>query len=135
MFKQYPRIKNKWGNKSHQERPGERYKFSIRVDLMRINKIRLIENTAGYENGYRFHSYDSQVFPTIRTQSTTIPNYASPNRLYIYKKWKCVDLLTVTRYTLTVKKDHAILGTSINFSQRLLFIHHHSQSEGGGNLH
>ena len=71
--------------------------FAIREGLLRINKRGLIENTAGYENGYRFHSYDSQVFPTIRTQSTTIPNYASPNRLYIYKKWKCVESLTVTR--------------------------------------
>ena len=73
------------------------YSFAIREGLLRINKRGLIENTAGYENGYRFHSYDSQVFPTIRTQSTTIPNYASPNRLYIYKKWKCVESLTVTR--------------------------------------
>ena len=57
---------------------------------MIINKPILLRN----ENGYRFHSHHSKTILTIRTQSTTIPNYASPNRLYIYKKWKCVESLT-----------------------------------------
>jgi len=84
--------------------------FAIREGLLRINKRRLIENTAGNENGYRFHSYDSQVFPTIRTQCTTIPNYASPNRLYIYKKWKCVEMLTVTRMHVDSQKRSCHIG-------------------------
>ena len=60
---------------------------------MRINKVKLLRN----ENGYRFYSHQSTANLNLRTQSTTIPNYASPNRLYIYKKWKCVEMLTVTR--------------------------------------
>ena len=87
--------------------------FAIREGLLRINKRRLIENYGLNENGYRFHSYDSQVFLTTRTQFTTIARSLVSLVLYIYKKWKCVEMLTVTRYTLTVKKDHAILGTSI----------------------
>ena len=58
---------------------------------MIINKSILLRN----ENGYRFHSHYSKAILTIRTQCTTIPNYASPNRLYIYKKWKCVEMLTL----------------------------------------
>ncbi len=63
------------------------------VVLMRINKSILLRN----ENDNRFHSHQSTANLKSRTQSTTIPNYASPNRLYIYKKWKCVESLTVTR--------------------------------------
>ena len=89
------------------------YSFAIREGLLRINKRGLIENTAEYENGYRFHSYDSQVFLTTRTQSTTIPNYASPKLFYIYKKWKCVESLTVSRWTLTSANSVGMIGTSI----------------------
>jgi hypothetical protein len=60
---------------------------------MIINKSVLLRN----KNGYRFHSHQSTANLKSRTQSTTIPNYASPNRLYIYKKWKCVEMLTVSR--------------------------------------
>ena len=74
--------------------------------LMRINKAILLRN----ENDNRFHSYDSQVFPTIRTQSTTIPNYASPNLLYIYIKWKCVEMLTVTRMHVDSQKRSCHIG-------------------------
>ena len=61
------------------------------VVLMRINKSILLRN----ENDNRFHSHQSTANLDLRTQSTTIPNYASPNRLYIYKKWKCVEMLTL----------------------------------------
>ena len=97
MIKNNPQLNKNIVNKSVPARPGERSIFSIRVSLMRINKGVVIEN----ENGYHFQmgilSHHSQVFPTIRTQSTTIPNYANPNRLYIYKKGECVESLTVTR--------------------------------------
>jgi len=87
---------------------------------MRINKGLVIENENGYrfqnrsiENDSHLQSYDSQVFLTTRTQSTTIARSLVSLVLYIYKKWKCVESLTVTRWTLTVKKGYAILGTSI----------------------
>ena len=63
------------------------------VVLMRINKSILLRN----KNDNRFQSHQSTANLKSRTQSTTIPNYASPNLLYIYKKWKCVESLTVTR--------------------------------------
>ena len=87
------------------------------------------------ENGYRFHSHHSKAILTIRTQSATIAESLVSLVLYIYKKWKCVESLTIPGTTLTVENRFANMGTSINFSQRLLFIHHYSQSEGGGNLH
>ena len=115
MSKQYPQIKNIWGNKSaHRVKPG-RGQFSIRrinenqqAVLMIINKSILLRN----ENGYRFHSHQSTANLNLRTQSTTIPNTLIAKGLYIYKKWKCVEMLTVTRNTLTVKKHQATLGTS-----------------------
>ena len=61
--------------------------FSIRVVndnqqavLMKINKPILLRN----ENDNRFHSHQSTANLKSRPQSTTIPNYASPNLLYIY---------------------------------------------------
>jgi len=87
------------------------------------------------ENDNRFHSHQSTAILTIRTQCTTIACSLVSLVLYIYKKWNCVESLTIPGSTLTVGNRFAIVGTSINFSQRLLFIHHHSQSEGGGNLH
>lgn len=115
MIKNNPQIKNKWGNKSaFRGKPGGG-QFSIRrVNenqqgvLMIINKPILLRN----ENGYRFHSHQSTANLKSRIQSATIARSLMSLVLYIYKKWKCVESLTVTRYTLTVKKDHAILGTS-----------------------
>ena len=86
------------------------HSFAIREGLLRINKRGFIENTAGYENGYCFHSYDSQVFLTIRTQSTTIPKFANPNLLYIYKKGKCVEMLTVSRKHVDSQKRSCHIG-------------------------
>ena len=113
MFKQYPQLNQINVNKCPSIKFHLGHTFAIREGLLRINKRGVIENTAGYENGYRFHSYDSQVFPTIRTQCTTIPNYASPNRLYIYKKWKCVELLTIPGSWLTGRNSVGMIGTSI----------------------
>ena len=135
MFKKNPQLNKNKCNKYPSIKFHLGHSFAIREGLLRINKRRLIENIAQYENGYRFHSHHSKANLTIRTQSATIARSLVPLVLYIYKKGKCVESLTVSRNTLTVKKGYAILGTSINFSQRLLFIHHHSQSEGGGNLH
>ena len=98
MSKQYPQIKNKWGNKSaYRGKPGEG-QFSIRrVNenqqgvLMIINKPILLRN----ENGYRFHSHQSTANLTIRTQSATIARSLVSLVLYIYKKWKCVESLTI----------------------------------------
>ena len=89
--------------------------FSIRVVnenqqvvLMRINKSILLRN----ENDNRFHSYQSTANLNLRTQSATIPNTLIAKGLYIYKKWKCVEMLTVTRNTLTGLKVFANMGTS-----------------------
>jgi len=138
LKKQYPQIKNIWGNKSaYRAKPGGG-QFSIRVVnenqqvvLMIINKPILLRN----ENGYRFYSHQSTANLNLRTQSATITNTLIAKGLYIYKKWKCVESLTKPGNTLTGQNRFVIVGTSINFSQRLLFIHHYSQSEGGGNLH
>ena len=138
MFKKNPQLIKINGNKTaYRGQPGGG-QFSIRrvnenqqAVLMIINKSILLRN----ENGYRFHSHQSTANLNLRTQSTTIPNTLIAKVLYIYKKWKCVELLTIPGITLTSANRFAIVGTSINFSQRLLFIHHHSQSEGGGNLH
>ena len=95
MFKKNPQLNNKSVNKCPSIKFHLGHSFAIREGLLRINKIRLIENTAGYENGYRFHSYDSQVFLTTRTQSTTIARSLVSLVLYIYKKGKCVESLTI----------------------------------------
>ena len=67
--------------------------FSIRVInenqlelLMIINKQLLMRM-----------SRQSQANLKSRTQSATIPIFARHSRLYIYKKWKCVEMLTVSR--------------------------------------
>ena len=72
--------------------------FSIRVVnenqqvvLMRINKSILLRN----ENDNRFHSHHSKAILNLRTQSATIPIFANRKVLYIYKKWKCVESLTI----------------------------------------
>ena len=76
---------------------------------MRINKVKLLRNG----NGYRFHSHQSTANLKSRTQSATIPNTLIAKGLYIYKKWKCVEMLTVTRWTLTGLKVFANMGTYI----------------------
>ena len=58
---------------------------------MIINKSILLRN----ENGYRFHSHQSTANLNLRTQSATIPNTLIAKVLYIYKKWKCVESLTI----------------------------------------
>ena len=130
MSKQYPQIKNKWGNKSHRKAPGERSIFAIRVGLLRINKGVVIEN----ENGYHFQmgilSHHSQVFLTTRTQSTTIPIFARHRRLYIYKKWKCVEMLTVTRWHVD-KSKRSRHDRYINHTASLLNITYYQSSRGG----
>ena len=110
MSKQYPQLNKNIVNKCPSNRIHLGNCFAIREGLLRINKRRLIENTAGYENGYRFHSHHSKAILTIRTQSTTIPNYASPNLLYIYKKWKCVESLTVSRWIVDSPKRLCNIG-------------------------
>ena len=87
-----------YGNKSRFKQNQVRGIFSIRVinenqlvRLMIINKEILMRN----RNDNRFHSHDSWISRRSRTQSATIPNFANPNLLYIYKKRKCVELLTI----------------------------------------
>ena len=74
--------------------------------LMIINKSILLRN----KNGYRFHSHQSPANLTTRTQSATIPIFARPNRLYIYKKWKCVEMLTVSRMHVDSQKRSCHIG-------------------------
>ncbi len=120
MFKKNPQlIKNKGNKSAYRGKPGGGL-FSIRrvnenqqEVLMIINKGKLLRN----ENGYRFHSHHSKANLTIRTQSATIAGLLVSLVLYIYKKGKCVESLTLPGTTLTVKKGRAILGTSINFQQ------------------
>ena len=115
MFKKNPQINIFKCNKSaYRGKPG-RGQFSIRrvnenqqAVILRINKPILLRN----ENGYRFHSHQSTANLKTRTQSATIARSLVSLVLYIYKKWNCVESLTLPGSTLTVKKDHAILGTS-----------------------
>ena len=116
VSKQYPQIKNIWGNKSADRIKTRWRPFSIRkvnenqqAVLMIINKSILLRN----ENGYRFHSHQSTINLNLRTQSTTIPNTLIAKVLYIYKKWKCVESLTIPGSWLTVKKSRGMIGTSI----------------------
>ena len=98
MFKQNPQlIKNKGNKSAYRGKPGGGL-FSIRrvnenqqAVLMIINKPILLRN----ENGYRFHSHHSKAILTIRTQSATIARSLVPLVLYIYKKGKCVESLTI----------------------------------------
>ena len=119
MFKQYPQIKNKWGNKSSWKSKTRWRSFSIRkvnenqqAVLMIINKSILLRN----ENGYRFHSHQSTANLNLRTQSATIPNTLIAKVLYIYKKWKCVESLTIPGKGLHYEKPMATLGTSITYN-------------------
>ena len=76
------------------------------VRLMIINKEILMRN----RNDNRFHSHDSWISRRSRTQSTTIPNFANPNRLYIYKKRECVEMLTVSRKHVDSQKRLCHIG-------------------------
>ena len=57
-------------------------------------------------------SRQSQVNLKSRTQSTTIPNTLIAKGLYIYKKGKCVESLTIPGSWLTGLKVFANMGTS-----------------------
>ena len=116
MFKKNPQLIKINGNKSDREAPGERSIFSInrvnenqQVVLMRINKVKLLRN----ENGYRFHSHQSTANLKSRIQSATIPNTLIAKGLYIYKKWNCVESLTIPGKGLHYQKNRYTLGTSI----------------------
>ena len=113
MSKQYPQLNKNNCKKCPSIKFHLGHSFAIRESLLRINKREFIENTAEYENGYRFHSYDSQVFLTTRTQSATIPIFANRKALYIYKKWNCVESLTFSGSRLTGLKVRGMIGTSI----------------------
>ena len=93
--------------------------FSIRVVnenqqvvLMRINKPILLRN----ENDNRFHSYQSTANLNLRTQSATITNTLIAKVLYIYKKWKCVESLTIPGGRLTSANSVGMIGTSITYN-------------------
>ena len=115
MIKKDPQlIKNKANKSAYRGKPG-RGQFSIRrvnenqqAVLMIINKSILLRN----ENDNRFHSYQSTANLNLRTQSATIPNTLIAKGLYIYKKWKCLELLTILGCTLTGLKRFASMGTS-----------------------
>ena len=124
MFKEHPQLNKNNANKSHREAPGERSIFSInrvnenqQVVLMRINKPILLRN----ENGYRFHSHHSKANLKSRTQSTTIARSLVSLVLYIYKKWKCVESLTVSRWMVDSQKRSCHIGY-INHKPSLLNI-------------
>ena len=78
---------------------------------MIINKVKLLRN----ENGYRFHSHQSTANLNLRTQSATIPNTLIAKVLYIYKKWKCVESLTIPGGWLTSANSVGMIGTSITY--------------------
>ena len=62
------------------------------------------------ENGYRFHSHQSTANLKSRTQSTTIARSQVSLVLYIYKKGKCVEMLTVTRMHVDSQKRSCHIG-------------------------
>ena len=55
-------------------------------------------------------SRQSQVNLKSRTQSTTIPNTLIAKGLYIYKKGKCVEMLTVSRKHVDSQKRSCHIG-------------------------
>ena len=58
-------------------------------------------------------SRQSQVNLKSRIQSTTIPNTLIAKGLYIYKKGKCVESLTIPGSWLTSANGVGMIGTSI----------------------
>ena len=116
MIKKNPQLNQNNVNKSVPARPGERSIFSInrinenqQVVLMIINKPILLRN----ENDNRFHSHHSKVILKTRTQSATITKSLVSLVLYIYKKWKCVESLTIPGGWLTSANSVGMIGTSI----------------------
>ena len=116
MIKKNPQLNIFKCNKSaYRAKPGggqfsiRRFNENQQAVILRINKRILLRN----ENGYRFHSHHSKANLTIRTQSTTIPILLMPLVLYIYKKWKCVEMLTIPGRWLTGLKVFANMGTYI----------------------
>ncbi len=113
MIKLHPHIKKIKGNKSSDQESTilnkDRLMRINKGGLLIINKSILLRN----KNGYRFHSHQSTANLNLRTQSATIPNTLIAKVLYIYKKWKCVESLTIPGSWLTVKKDNANMGTYI----------------------
>ena len=80
--------------------------------LMRINKsILMIIN----KQLLMRMSHQSKANLNLRTQSTTIPNTLIAKGLYIYKKWKCVESLTLSGSWLTSPKGRGMIGTSITY--------------------
>ena len=57
-------------------------------------------------------SHQSKANLNLRPQSTTIPNTLIAKGLYIYKKWNCVESLTLSGSWLTGLKVFANMGTS-----------------------
>ena len=55
-------------------------------------------------------SHQSQANLKSRTQSATIPKFARLNLLYIYKKGKCVEMLTVSRKHIDSQKRSCHIG-------------------------
>lgn len=94
---------------------------------MIINKSILLRN----ENGYRFHSHQSTANLNLRTQSATIPNTLIAKVLYIYKKWKCVESLTVSRWMVDSQKRSCHIGY-INHTASLLNINQIQSTEETG---
>ena len=120
MIKNNPQLNKNNANKSPSIKFHLGHSFAIkRVNenqqavLMRINKAILLRN----ENDNRFHSHQSTANLKSRTQSATIARSQVPLVLYIYKKWNCVESLTIPGSTLTVGNRFAIVSTSINFQQ------------------
>ena len=112
MFKKNPHlIKNK-GNKTVSPDGSilnkDRLMRINKGSLLIINKGKLLRN----ENGYRFHSHQSTANLKTRPQSATIARSLVPLVLYIYKKWKCVESLTIPGGWLTGLKVFANMGTS-----------------------
>ena len=78
--------------------------------LMRINKsILMIIN----KQLLLRMSHQSKANLNLRTQSTTIPNTLIAKGLYIYKKWNCVESLTISGSWLTSANSVGMIGTSI----------------------
>ena len=116
MIKLDPHIKEIKSNKtSDQESTILNKDRLMRINqgcLLRINKVILLRN----ENGYRFHSHQSTANLNLRTQSTTIPNTLIAKVFYIYKKWNCVESLTIPGSWLTSANSVGMIGTSITYN-------------------
>ena len=113
MIKNNPQLNKNNANKSPSIKFHLGHSFAIkRVNenqqavLMRINKAILLRN----ENDNRFHSHQSTANLKSRTQSATIPIFARLNLLYIYKKGKCVEMLTVSRMHVDSQKRLCHIG-------------------------